>query len=41
MTSSDKAALELDKSSIVVLLSTEGARDYKVPQTTGGGDAHD
>lgn len=32
MTSSDKASLELDESSIVVLLSTEGSRDYTIPE---------
>lgn len=38
ITSSDKAALELDESSIVVLLSTEGARDYTIPRATGTDD---
>ena len=35
MGSSEKTALGLDESSVVVLLSTEGARSYKIPRSTG------
>jgi threonine dehydratase len=35
LTSTDKAALELNESSVVVLLCTEGHREYNVPSVEG------
>lgn len=39
LTSSDKAALGLDESSVVVLLCTEGHREYPVPRNVSFDDA--